>query len=300
MKKAVSISLGSSVRDKQVILMLNGEPIQVERIGTDGDEKRARALFAEYDGTVDVLGMGGVELDVRLGERSYKLSSGYNLVQDVRQTPVVNGAGLKHTLERRVFELAAPALGGMPHYKNAFMIMGVDRYGLAEAFTEVSDQVVFGDLMFALGIPIPIPGLSKLNTVGRILLPVLRHLPISMIYPTGEKQHETEPKYEKYWHQADAIGGDFLYCSKHMVDDLSGKTIVTNTTTEADIELLKARNLRWLITTTPRFEGRSFGTNVLEAALTAYAGKGRPLSDGELNVLIDELDLKPSVMRLDE
>ena len=39
-------------------------------------------------------------------------------------------------------------------------------------------------------------------------------------------------------------------------------------------------------------------TNMKEAALTAYAGKGRPLSYAELNELIDELDLRPSVQRL--
>jgi hypothetical protein len=72
----------------------------------------------------------------------------------------------------------------------------------------------------------------------------------------------------------------------------------TNTTTTEDIELLRARGVRMAITTTPRYEGRSFGTNVLEAALTAYAGKGRTLSDAELNALIDELRLRPSVQRL--
>jgi len=300
MKKAVSISLGSSARDKQVVLELDGDPIQLERIGSDGDEKKARALFAELDGQVDAFGVGGVELDIRLAGHSYKLSSGYSLIQDVRKTPAVDGAGLKHTLERRVFELAAPALGGMPHYQNAFMTLGVDRFGMAQAFDEVSDKVVFGDLMFALGIPIPVPGLHALSILGRILLPVMRRLPISMLYPTGEKQDEITPKYGKYWDQAELIGGDFLYIRKHLPDDLSGKTIVTNTTTEADIVLLSERNLRWLITTTPRYEGRSFGTNLMEAALTAHAAKGRVLTDGELNALIDELDLRPSVQRLND
>jgi hypothetical protein len=53
--------------------------------------------------------------------------------------------------------------------------------------------------------------------------------------------------------------------------------------------------VKTVITTTPRYDGRSFGTNMMEAALTAYAGKGRRLSDAELNRLIDELELKPSV-----
>ncbi len=66
-------------------------------------------------------------------------------------------------------------------------------------------------------------------------------------------------------------------------------------TTEDNITLLNERGVKTIITTTPRHDGRSFGTNMMEAALTAYAGKGRRLSDEELNGLIDTLELKPSV-----
>ena len=62
--------------------------------------------------------------------------------------------------------------------------------------------------------------------------------------------------------------------------------------------LLRGRGIDTVITTTPRYENRSFGTNAMEAALTAYAGKGRPLTDAELNALIDGLDLRPSVLTL--
>ena len=300
MKRAVSISLGSSQRNKNVVIHLNDVPISVERIGTDGDEKLARQKFAELDGTVDALGVGGVELELRMAGRTYKLSSGQSLVQDVKHTPCVDGAGLKHTLERRVFELAAPELGGVPHYDHAFMTLGVDRYGMAQAVAGVSDSVTFGDLMFGLGLPFALNGIQSLGRAGRVLLPVVRRMPISMLYPTGEKQDVIEPKYEKYWEPAELIAGDFLYIRKHLPDDLGGKTILTNTTTEQDVVLLKERGLRWLITTTPRYEGRSFGTNMMEAALTAYAGKGRPLSDDELNTLIDELELRPNVQRLND
>lgn len=300
MKKVVSISLGSVKRDKQAICDFGQESIQIERIGTDGNEAEARRLFEEYDGKVDALGVGGVELYLRLDDREFPLRSGLGLVKNVRQTPVVDGRGLKHTLERRVFELAAAELGGMPHFVHAFMTLGVDRFGMAQAVASVADQVVFGDIMFALGLPIPLHGLKSLRRAGRLLIPIVAQLPISMLYPTGDKQDLIEPKYEKYWDQAEVIGGDFLYIRKHMPADLAGKTIVTNTTTEQDIELLRARNLRWLITTTPRYDGRSFGTNMMEAALTAYAGKGRTLSDAELNVLIDELDLRPNVQRLND
>jgi hypothetical protein len=37
------------------------------------------------------------------------------------------------------------------------------------------------------------------------------------------------------------------------------------------------------VTTTPRLEGRSFGTNMMEAMLVAVSGQGRKLTDAELS-----------------
>jgi hypothetical protein len=299
MKRAVSVSLGSSARDKRVIVDFKGEQISVERIGTDGDVPKAQRLFAEFDGQVDALGVGGVDLYLRLDDREYPLHAALKLVQDVHQTPVVDGRGLKHTLERRVFELAAPALGGIPRFRCGFVPVAVDRPGLAHAVAEVSDDVVFGDLMFALDIPIALRGLKSYRRVARIMLPFVSYFPMSLLF-YGSGGYEPEPKYDRYWEEADLIAGDFLFMRKYMPADLMGKTVITNTTTAENIELLRARGVHQVITTTPRYEGRSFGTNMLEAALTAYAGQGRPLSDAELNALIDELDLRPSVQQLNE
>jgi hypothetical protein len=299
MKRAVSVSLGSSARDKQVVVHLEGEPIRVERIGTDGDVPKAQRLFAELDGQVDALGVGGVDLYLRLGERQYPLHAALKLVKDVHRTPVVDGRGLKHTLERRVFELAEPALGDIPHFHRAFVPVAVDRLGLAQAAADVSDNVVIGDLMIALGIPIPVRGIDAYRKLARVLLPIVSYFPMSMLF-YGSGGTEAEPKYQRYWQESDLIAGDFLFMRKYLPDDLTGRTIVTNTTTAGNIELLRGRGVRTVITTTPRYEGRSFGTNLMEATLTAYAGQGRPLSDAELNALIDELDLRPSVQQLNE
>ena len=299
MKRAVSVSLGSHTRDKQVVVTLKGEPISVERIGTDGDAQKARRLFTELDGVVDALGVGGVDLYLRLGEREYPLHAALKLVQDVHQTPVVDGRGLKHTLERRVFELAAPALGGRPHFRRAFIPVAIDRLGLAQAVAEVADEVVMGDLMIALGIPIPVRGIPAFRRLARVLLPIVSHFPMSLLF-YGSSGEKPDPKYQRFFTDADLIAGDFLFMRKYLPDDLTGRTVITNTTTEENIEFLRARNVRRVITSTPRYEGRSFGTNLMEATLTAYAGKGRPLTGAELNDLIDELDLRPSVELLNE
>ena len=45
--------------------------------------------------------------------------------------------------------------------------------------------------------------------------------------------------------------------------------VVTNTTTPQDVELFRKCGVKYLVTTTPVLEGRSFGTNMMEAALIA-------------------------------
>jgi ribosomal protein S18 acetylase RimI-like enzyme len=297
MKRAVSISLGSSQRDKKVEITLKGEKILVERTGTDGDIEKAKRLYAELDGKVDAFGVGGVDLYLRLDQREYPLRAALKLVEGVKQTPLCDGRGLKHTLERRVFHLAAAELGGLPHFQQGFVRGAVARQGLAEAVEEVTDRIVIGDLMVALGIPIPLYGVKAYKRVARIMLPFVSYFPMSMLF-YGSGGAEQEPKYTRYFAGSDLLAGDFLFMRKYMPQDLRGKTIVTNTTTEENIALLRQRGAVTVITTTPRYEGRSFGTNMLEAALTAFAAKRRNLTDAELNALIDELDLRPTVMKL--
>ena len=79
---------------------------------------------------------------------------------------------------------------------------------------------------------------------------------------------------------------------------LDGKIVVTNTTTPKDVVLFQKRGISYLVTTTPVIDGRSFGTNMMEAALVALAGKGRALTTKELTALIDELGFEPQIQDL--
>jgi hypothetical protein len=45
-------------------------------------------------------------------------------------------------------------------------------------------------------------------------------------------------------------------------------------------------------------DGRTFGTNMMEAALVAASGKGRKLTYAELDEMIDRLGLEPTIQKL--
>lgn len=298
MKRAISISLGSSTRDKKVEVDLLGERVVIERVGTDGDEVAAREMFRDLDGKVDAFGVGGIDLGVGTPWKKYPLHAAVKLVQDVKITPYVDGGGLKDTLETRVMHYVEQQLGDQIQPKTAFLVAGITRYGMTMSFINAGYECVFGDLMFGLDIPIALRGIKLVENVARMLLPIVGRMPLSMLYPTGEKQLEVTPKYEKHYQGNTVTAGDWLYIKSHLPEDMTDKIIVTNTTTPEDVELLKARGVKYLVTTTPVMDGRSFGTNMLEAALVAAAGKGRTLTVEELNQIIDELGIKPQIREL--
>jgi hypothetical protein len=298
MHRAVSVSLGSSGRDKEVSIQLLGKEIRLERHGSDGDEKKARAMFEALDGKVDALGVGGVELGICLPWKDYPLRSGVNLVQGLSKTPFTDGHHLKKVLESRVIPFVEKHLEGKIPNKKAFLVEAISRWGMTQSFLEAGYDCVFGDLMFGLGIPLALHTIGGLERAARILLPIVGRMPISMLYSTGDAQKVNTPKYEKYYKEASIIAGDWLYIRKHMPEDMEGKIIITNTTTEEDVAFMKSRGIRYLVTTTPVYDGRSFGTNAFEAACIAAAGKGRVLENDELAALLDETGIEPTVREL--
>lgn len=298
MKRAVSISIGSSKRDKVVEVNLLGEKVRIERIGTDGDMEKAAQLFKELDGKVDAFGLGGADLGLLVDNKFYPLQSVKPIVRFVKQTPLVDGSGLKNTLENRAVPFMQAKIGAYIKEKKAFIVSGADRWGMTISFVEAGYQCVFGDLMFGLGIPIALHSTQALKRLAPIAVPIAGRLPFTWVYPTGEKQEKRVPKWHKYYEWATVISGDMHYVRRHVPDRLPGKVIVTNTTTATDIALLKQIGIKYLITTTPVLEGRSFGTNMMEAALIAASGKGRVLTHAELTELIDQLNLQPQIQEL--
>lgn len=296
-KRVVSVSLGASRRDSVVQVELLGEEVVLDRRGTDGDFQKALRLIAELDGKVDAIGLGGIDLYLWAGGRRYTIRDAKRLKEAARKTPVVDGSGLKHTLERR----AVAQLAGLIDWKSTKVLLpsAVDRFGLAEALHEAGAKVLYGDFIFALGLPIPLYSLSFLQKLAFVLLPVLTQLPFQLLYPTGEKQGKRAVDWRsRYYTWADLVAGDWHYIKRHMPDEMRGKMVLTNTTTEEDVAFLRERGVKRLITTTPRLNGRSFGTNVMEALLVALAG--RELGEEEYLRYIDLLGLRPQVLDLQE
>jgi len=286
------VSLGASGRDFCDRLTLLGHEVVVERRGENGDLKRAAALIRELDGQVDAIGLGGINLYLEVGGRRYPLRDAVRLAANAQRTPVLDGGGLKATLEKQVVERLHAETNLKD--KKVLVVSAVERFGMAQVLAETGAQMHYGDLVSILNVPLPLRSLVTVRSLARVVLPVALRAPISWLYPTGAAQEQASGRfsnlYASLYAWAEVIAGDWHLIRRYLPERLDGKTILTNTTTAANVSLLRERGAARLVTTTPRLGGRSIPTNVLEAAFVAVTG-GELLSPPELTGYVAESGL---------
>jgi hypothetical protein len=266
----------------------------------DGSIDRATAKLRELDATVDAIGLGGIDVYLYAGAKRYALRDGLRLLEAVKRTPVADGSGLKNTLERAAVRYVADELGVELRGCKVLMVSALDRFGMAQALVDAGADMLFGDFIFALDLDKPVRSLGEFEQLAERYLPDACKLPFQFFYPTGKKQDRPpQPKYSEYYAEADVIAGDFHFMRQFMPDRLEGKLVLTNTVTERDIDELRERGVARLVTTTPDYGGRSFGTNVIEAALLAILRKPwTEVTADDYERVLRELALRPRVIDL--
>ena len=300
-KKILSISMGSSSRDHTTRHTFLGQECEISRQGTNGDFNRAIRRYRDMDGKVDAFGAGGVEFYLGVEDQRYYFRDVRRIRNAIKISKVGDGNGVKGILEKRAFEYLEKhlnekedkSLKGLP----AMITTVVERYSMGKAMVDAGLDVTFGDFMFALGLPFAIRTISAARLLAGVLLPVVTQLPFAWLYPLGSEQDKPpQPKWTKYYQRSQVIAGDFLQIRQYMPDDLTGKIVVTNTTTAQNVEELQKRNLHILVTVTPRLAGRSFGTNVMEATLLALMDKPQSeITTADFQGLIDRIPLEPNI-----
>jgi len=274
MKQVVSVSLGSAAGDFTREITLAGQKVRLTREGTNGDMDRARQRIEALDGEVDALGLGGIDISLSVGGQVFSIGDGLRLAETAKITPVVDGSGLKNTLERRVVSGLADA-GHLTPESRVLMVSALDRFGMAEAFVSLGCPCVFGDLIFNIGLDFPLSTLSEIEDLARKYKSRLLSVPFHLLYPTGAAQdtQTADPRYAKYYDAADVIAGDGHLILRHLPPALPpGRGIVTNTTRPHSLARLAEAGAAWVATTTPDLDGLSGGTNLMEAALVAVIG----------------------------
>jgi len=301
MKQVAVIHLDSD--DSEETVRFLGQEIRLVYRGCDGDTEKARALIGEFDGQVDAIALQAMPSALQLGPAQAPHEVGAGLLRAARQTPIVDGGGIRTGLERWGVILADRAEPGIFAHKRVLLVPGLNHNGLVQALERRASVVQFADPFIYFGW-LRLPGVGSgatLNRVARAQIDLLKDAPFRRIYPKpGEPRRERSLLPFK---KADVLVGDIGPILRYGPDDLRRKTIVVNHADEADIEELRRRGASIAVTMMPSLReddplGR-WPASVIEAVLVALRPDpgARCSEDTYLDMLAD-LHWSPCVRHL--
>ncbi|MFA0774308.1 MAG: hypothetical protein KEFWMYNX_002346, partial [Candidatus Fervidibacter sp.] len=118
----------------------------------------------------------------------YALREALKLAQLVKQTPVVDGSGLKDTMEREAIHWLQREGVVDFHRRKVLLVSAIDRFGMAEGLWTLGADLRIGYPAFGLGIPALLKSQRAYETLGALLLPLLTQLPIPLPSEDDDKE----------------------------------------------------------------------------------------------------------------
>lgn len=302
-KEIVSISLAPSRTDFEFATEIFDEKVHVRRFGTDGDVLRARELISQFDGQVDAIGLGGMNIFFRVGQRTYIHKQIHQLASAAKATPVVDGIHIKNTFERWAISQVAEQHRGIFRHKKVFVISGIDWYGMAQVLSSFTREIIFGDPIFHLNIPLALRSFNQLERFAKQILPYLCRSSYRRLFPVEEVKTQRTIRGAKYFNQASIIVGESVWIRCFAPEDLKGKVVIAGDVSASDLEDFRKRGVESLITVIPRFSDTHpfVGADVLEAIFTSFIDRpAAETTDNDYLDLISRCDLKPSITVLNK
>lgn len=211
MKHIVSISLGSAQRDYSFTTTVLGQHIAVQRVGTDGNMRRAAELIRQYDGQVHAICLEDIAPVFRVGQARYFHREAASLSSHAHQTRVVDGSLLGDILERWAVKCAAEQLPGLFHYRRFLITSGLLHYQMAQALSAFQSDMRFADPLLYTPLPgAPVPStLAQLELYAAMTMPFTVLLPYRMFYPKTPGAHDIGQRAHRLFRWADVIAGNF-------------------------------------------------------------------------------------------
>jgi predicted amino acid dehydrogenase len=297
MKKIVSISLGSADQDYEFTANFLGKKFQIKRIGCNGDIGLVKRKIREYDGQVDVIGLGGISAQFRIGNKIHIHQEAQSVVRQARKTPVADGRGLKSIMQAWTIRSINQKMKDLFTRENVLFLSGIAQYEMATVMQEYTENFSFFDPVVHFSTPYLLESINALEYYATAAMPVLTRLPYSWFYPKGWNGDEWKPLLMgKPYEKAEIIVGDFSYVRHYTPSMLPNKVVITDSIDDAGIALLKKRGVRTVITTIPDYFKQRVDINVLHAIFAAHLEK-KPadITENDYVSLIDEAGIEPRV-----
>ena len=284
MKEVIGISLGARQQDFELRTRLLGRTLRVRRLGTDGDAAEAGRLLRHWDTRAAAIGLG-LAIDGAPHARPRALP---------KQAPFSTGRRLADICLERAVRHAQATLGH--YFDNARVLFfdGLAHRKLATAMAEYTPNLHFADPVLQLGAPKLLTSLEALDLYAAGMHYVAGWVPRRLVGAAllaQWVQHVLRRAVRHASvvvapvHQLDALG----------LEELAGKTVVTNTVNDARLAALGDKGVQLVIDGAPLLQGHALDPSLLDAMLLAATGR-RELFDDDYLEILGSADMQPRLL----
>ncbi len=299
MKKIVSVSLGPSKGDYEFTTRFLEEDFTVERIGTDGDADKAWEILQKQQSRCDIIGIGMVMDHYAVGDYRFEHPETRRLTKVVTRVPVTTGERVRRLLQCSAVRFTQKKLGNYFNNNKVLFLSGMDNYEMAMVMSEYTRNIKFADPVIATGVP------KMLNSISALELYAMGKHNINRLNPikSWARDIPTIPLVVKKVvsravEDAHVIVGTCSEILKYAGNQsLEGKTLITSTISDFDLDEFKKLKVNLIVDVTPQPFEQKVGMNILEAMILGASDiPADELSDEDLHEIIRELKIEPRLL----
>ena len=298
MKKVISISLGPGELDCDFRQRFLGETVQIMRVGTDGDARRAAQLIREWRDQVDAIGLGRVREHYTVGTDHFIRPETRKLEKLAGETPVTTGSRLREIVQEWTLRSAQTELGNIFNNAKVLFLSGTLNYRLASIMSEFTDNLSFADPISQFGLANLLHSLQALELYAAGSHPVLR-------FESGRELVPSLAPFKFFNHlvlrravkDAHVVVAPYEQLQHYGRDELDGKTIITSTVSAGREAELRDKGVRLVLDCSIQVLKETVGLNLVEAMIMAVLEKpSAEINHDDYLEIFTDLDLRPRIL----
>jgi predicted amino acid dehydrogenase len=296
MKRVVSVTMGSSRSDFAFEADFLGEHFEVQRLGADGNSKKAWELLRRQQASADAIGLGEVADHCHVGTTTIINRATKSLLNVVTRVPVTTGATLRRLLQVHAVRHVQRELGHYFDNNLVLFLSGMRNYEIAVALSDYTKNLSFADPVFQAGSPLLLTSLSQLELYAKGNEYVAGIKPWRMLEKSfaGLKNM----RVARAVRNAHVVVGSFDEIKAVGTPaNLDGKTLITSAVDDEQLAFYKKCRVNLVIDVSPKLFDHVVGVETLEAMILAKLGRpAEAIADEDFTEIIAELGLQPRLL----
>ena len=294
----VNVTLQGNDWDFDEKVSFAGRDFRLVRRGTKGDLQAAEDLVWKWSLKADAIAVTGIREARAAGVFDGDVHEIRRVLRTTGRVPVLDGSMLADVLQEWAIRQVQAQMPGYFANARTVVLGGSNHNRTAKVLREFTQNIDYLDVTKRTDVPLALASNRVLSPAAKLGMASWRLTP-DLIKDRAEApaQWVSEQLARRAAKDADVIVGTFTELMSFGLEELAGKTVITNAISDGRLAELGARGVDLVVDATPRPFPFMVVTAMIEAMAAAMLDRGESLGTDDLVELIESANLEPRLLR---